>query len=409
MVRRLIPILGITFIDILGFSILIPTLPYLALHFNASAFTIGVIFSTFSACQLIAGPLWGSISDRIGRKAVLIISQIGATIGWAMLAFAPNIMWVFIARMVEGASGGNIGVTQAYVADLVEPKQRARAFGYIGAAFGAGMVFGPVFGGLLYQHYGFQVTFLAASALQLVTLIVTIFGLPESRTAPEEAVPGFSEIITSFRIPRLSRILWQKLALSLGLYAWFGVFSLFLARQMHFGLAETDYYFSAFAILNVIMNIFIVGRVSDRVGERALSNLGLGSLVLAFAFVPFVNSIPTLGISLSLFSLGMAFSNSGITALISNAATNATQGTVLGVSSALDSFAGMVSPPLSTYALGRYGSPYSSVVSGVMAAIALLMGLAAAPKDKDYKNDDASPLDALLASPLRTEEQLAEG
>jgi len=397
MLRRLAPILGITFIDILGFSILIPTLPYLALHFHASALMIGVIFSVFSACQLIAGPLWGSVSDRIGRKMVLIISQIGATIGWGMLAFAPNIAWVFIARMIEGASGGNIGVTQAYVADLVEPKQRARAFGYIGAAFGSGMVFGPLFGGLLYNYYGFRTTFLAASFLQLLTLIVTIVGLPESKSKPQEAVPGFSEIITSFHIPRLSRILWQKLALSLGLYAWFGVFSLFLAKQLHFGLTETDYYFSAFAVLNVVINIFVVGRVSDRVGERTLSNLGLASLVLAFAGIPFVNNIPTLGISLALFSLGMAFANSGITALISNAATDATQGTALGVSSALDSFAGMVSPPLSTYALGRYGTQYSSVVSGVMAVIALLMGLAAAPKDKDFVNkDEAHPLEDVL-------------
>lgn len=398
MLKRLAPILGITFIDILGFSILIPTLPYLALHFKASALTIGVIFSAFSACQLIAGPLWGSVSDRIGRKMVLIISQIGATIGWGMLAFAPNIAWVFIARMVEGASGGNIGVTQAYVADLVEPKQRARAFGYIGAAFGSGMVFGPLFGGLLYNAYGFRTTFLAASLLQLITLVVTIVGLPESKSKPQEAVPGFSEIITSFRIPRLSRILWQKLALSLGLYAWFGVFSLFLAKQLHFGLTETDYYFSAFAVLNVVINIFVVGRVSDRVGERALSNVGLASLLLAFASIPLVNNIPTLGISLALFSLGMAFANSGITALISNAATDATQGTVLGVSSALDSFAGMVSPPLSTYALGRYGTHYSSVVSGIMALIALVMGLAAAPKDKDFAvKDEVHPLEAVLA------------
>ena len=398
MLRRLAPILGITFIDILGFSILIPTLPYLALHFQASAFTIGVIFSAFSACQLIAGPIWGSVSDRIGRKMVLIISQIGATIGWGMLAFAPNIAWVFIARIVEGASGGNIGVTQAYVADLVEPKQRARAFGYIGAAFGSGMVFGPLFGGLLYNAYGFRITFLAASLLQLITLIVTIVGLPESRSKSEEAVPGFSEIITSFRIPRLSRILWQKLALSLGLYAWFGVFSLFLAKQLHFGLTQTDYYFSAFAVLNVIMNIFVVGRVSDRVGERNLSSIGLTSLVAAFASIPLVNNVPTLGISLALFSLGMAFSNSGITALISNAATDATQGTVLGVSSALDSFSGMVSPPLSTYFLGRFGTPYSSVVSGVMATVALLMGLAAAPRDKDFAtHDEVHPLEAVLA------------
>src|SRR5665213_393302 len=122
---------------------LIPIMPYYVTHFGAAPIVVGLLFATFSFCQLIAGPIWGNVSDRIGRKGVLIISQIGATIGWTMLAFAPNIMWLFIARIVEGVSGGNIGVTQAYVADVVEGKERARAFGFIGATFGLGMVFGP--------------------------------------------------------------------------------------------------------------------------------------------------------------------------------------------------------------------------------------------------------------------------
>ncbi|MHB8196751.1 MAG: MFS transporter, partial [Vulcanimicrobiaceae bacterium] len=174
MLTKLLPILGITFVDILGFSMLIPMLPYFATHFGASPETVGLLFATFSLCQLGAGPLWGALSDRIGRKRVLIVSQAGATVGWAMLAFAPSLAWVFIARIVEGVSGGNIGVTQAYVADLVEAKDRARAFGYIGAAFGAAMIFGPLGGGLLFARYGFTAPFLAASALQLLTLLLTI-------------------------------------------------------------------------------------------------------------------------------------------------------------------------------------------------------------------------------------------
>src|ERR1700722_20677808 len=138
MIATLLPILGITFIDILGFSILIPIMPFYVQHFGASDTVVGLLFATFAACQFVAGPIWGNISDRIGRKAVLIISQVGATIGWTMLAFAPTIGWVFAARVVEGVSGGNISVTQAYVADRVEPEERTRAFGYVGAAFRAG-------------------------------------------------------------------------------------------------------------------------------------------------------------------------------------------------------------------------------------------------------------------------------
>src|SRR5580693_64022 len=156
MIRKLLPILGVTFIDIVGFSMLIPMLPYFVTHFGATPLVVGLLFASFSFCQLIAAPLWGAISDRIGRKMVLIVSQIGATIGWTMLAFAPTIGWVFLARIVEGVSGGNISVTQAYVSDLVEPEKRGRAFSYIGAAFSAGLVFGPMSGGFLVSRYGFS-------------------------------------------------------------------------------------------------------------------------------------------------------------------------------------------------------------------------------------------------------------
>ncbi len=380
MIRRLLPILGITFIDILGFSMLIPMLPYFVTHFGASPLVVGFIFSVFSFCQLIAGPIWGNVSDRIGRKGVLIVSQIGATVGWGMLAFAPNIAWVFVARIVEGVSGGNIGITQAYVADVVEPRERARAFGYIGATFGAGMVFGPVGAGILFSHYGFVAPFLAASALQFVTLLATLALLPETRGKRGEVGQsvGFGEIAKTFRDPNVSRFLWQKLALSLALYGWFGVIALYLKAQLHFTLVEADYYFSLFAISNVIINGVLVGRLSNRLGDRSMSSLGLGSLVFSFALVPFVHGVPALSGVLLLFSIGMALANTGITALISNAAANERQGTVLGVSSSLDSLSGMVSPPISTGLLGRLGAPFAGVTSLVFAAIALALGLAAA-------------------------------
>src|SRR5215469_3774511 len=248
MIRKLLPILGVTFIDIIGFSMLIPMLPYFVTHFGASPFVVGILFGTFSLCQLVTAPLWGHVSDRFGRKRVLIISQIGATIGWAMLAFAPSIALVFVARIIEGVSGGNISITQAYVADLVEAKDRSRAFGLIGAMFGAGMIFGPLVGGLLFARFGFAAPFLAAAALQAATLLITIIMLPESRAHVEgDERVGVREILASFRKPRLSRILWQKLAIAMGLYGWFAVIALYLQHQLGFSLTQTDYFFSIFA------------------------------------------------------------------------------------------------------------------------------------------------------------------
>ncbi|MDQ2664029.1 MAG: MFS transporter [Candidatus Eremiobacteraeota bacterium] len=381
MVRKLFPILAVTFIDIVGFSMLIPMLPYFVKHFHASDFTVGVLFATFSFFQLLAGPIWGNMSDRIGRKAVLIISQLGATIGWAMLAFAPTLLWVFVARIIEGISGGNIGITQAYVADLVAPKERSTAFGLIGAMFGAGMVFGPLGGGYLFAHYGFAAPFLAASALQFVTLLVTVFALPESRGKVIGATVRLRDVARTFHDSTLARILYQKLALSLGLYAWFSVMALFLQQQLHFGLATTDYYFSMIAVLSVAVNVFVVRRVSERIGDRAMSNVGLAFLIVAFVLVPFVRSAWPLAGMTALFAVGMGLANTAITALISNAASDDRQGTVLGVSSSLDSFSGIVSPLASSGVLTRFGSPYAGIVSAIFTTASLAMGLAASRND----------------------------
>jgi DHA1 family tetracycline resistance protein-like MFS transporter len=392
MIRKLLPILGITFIDIIGFSMLIPMLPYFVTHFGASPFIVGVLFATFSLCQFLSAPLWGHISDRLGRKRVLIISQIGATIGWAMLAFAPTIGWVFVARILEGVSGGNISITQAYVADLVEAKDRSRAFGLIGAMFGAGMIFGPFGGGILFAHYGFAAPFLAAAGLQLLTLLLTVVMLPESRTHLEnEERVGMSEMLASFRKPRLSRILWQKLAISLGLYGWFAVIALYLQRQLGFSLTQTDYFFSLFAVFNVLVNVFLIGRISARLGDRTMSNVGLVSLCAAFASVPFVHDLALLSVTMILFSFGMALVSTGITALISNAASDREQGTVLGASSSLDSLSGILAPPVSTGLLAGYGPAFAGVEPLSLVAVALVMGLANARGERLEPALEAAP------------------
>ncbi|MGC1380909.1 MAG: MFS transporter [Candidatus Baltobacteraceae bacterium] len=401
MIRKLLPILGVTFIDIVGFSMLIPMLPYFVTHFGASAFVVGLLVATFSFCQLVSAPLWGNVSDRIGRKAVLIVSQIGATIGWAMLGFASDIAAflaiapiavVFIARAVEGISGGNISITQAYVADLVEAKDRARAFGLIGAMFAAGMVFGPFGGGLLYQHFGFAAPFLAAAGLQLITLLLTITMLPESRSRDRDAERvGVGQILATFRKPRLARILWQKLAIALALYGWFAVFALYLQRELGFTLAQTDYLFSLFAIFNVIINAFLVGRISTRLGDRTMSNVGLTSLVGGFALVAFVHDIWLLSATMILFAFGMALTNTGITALISNAASDRDQGTVLGTSSSLDSLSGILAPPVSTGMLSTFGASFAGAESLTMAAVALVMGVRNARSERaDAGADEAA-------------------
>src|ERR1700694_529052 len=255
MILRLLPILGITFIDILGFSIMIPLLPFFVKRFGAPDIAVGIVFAAYSLAQLIAGPIWGNLSDRIGRKMVLIVSQIGATIAWALMAFAPSIPFVVLSRALEGASGGNIGVTQAYVGDLVEPKRRGEAFGSLGAAFSAGFIFGPATGGWLAERYGFTVPFVLAAVLQAATLVLTIFMLPESRgkASPEErSAVGLGDIARSLADREIAPVLWLRLVYTFAMYGWFSAMTLILHAQLGWNVAETSYVFATFGVLHVV-------------------------------------------------------------------------------------------------------------------------------------------------------------
>ncbi len=377
-VLRLLPILGITFIDILGFSILIPLMPFFVKKFGAADVVVGVVFATYSLCQLIAGPVWGNVSDRIGRKMVLIVSQIGSTIAWTLLAFAPSIPIVLLSRALEGLSGGNIGVTQAYVGDLVEPKKRGQAFAYVGAAFAAGFVFGPATGGWLAERYGFTVPFLLAAALQLVTLVITIVMLPESRSRSTESVQtavSVRDIFGSLGDKAVAPLLWLRLFYTLGMYGWFSAMTLILHRQLGWDVAQTSYVFATFGIMQVVLQIGVIGRLVSAIGNRMATNLGIVLCLTAFVLVPFATSFVLAAVLLVLFGVGISVENAAFPALASDVSPDERRGTVLGVVSGLDSLAGFVMPPIVTGVLGAFGvAPSAAIIAGLV-AVALALGI----------------------------------
>jgi DHA1 family tetracycline resistance protein-like MFS transporter len=294
-----------------------------------------------------------------------------------MLALAPTLPFVFLARIIEGLAGGNISVTQSYVADVVAPEQRARAYAYIGAAFSAGMIFGPAAGGYLAHADGFAAPFLLAASLQLLTLIVTIIALPESRAAGDEnGAPTFADILVALRDPAVAPVLWQKLVYSLGLYGWFAAFTLVLQAQLGLREDTVSYVFAAFAVLSIVMQIFVVGRLVDRFGDRRANNIGLAATLVSFTIVPFMHDIATSFAMLVFFAFGLSINNATLAALIGEAAPENARGTIFGVGSSLESASGVVMPPLSTGVLSAAGAPATALISGAMTLVALLMGLA---------------------------------
>ncbi len=378
MLLRLLPILGITFIDILGFSILIPLMPFFVKRFGAPDIVVGAVFATYSLCQFVSAPIWGNLSDRIGRKMVLIVSQAGATVAWTLLAFAPSIPFVLLSRALEGFSGGNIGVTQAYVGDLVEPKRRGEAFAYVGAAFSAGFVFGPASGGWLAQRYGFGVPFAVAAGLQLLTLALTIWLLPESRgRAPADAPSPFSplDIVRSFGDRAVAPVLWLRLVYTLAMYGWFSSMALVLHAQLGWNVAEMSYVFAGFGVLQVVLQLAVIGRVVDAIGNRAATNAGFAFCLAAFALVPFARTFALALVLMLFFGVGLSLNNAAFPALASEASPDNRRGTVLGVMGGLDSFAGFVMPPIVTGVFGAFGVPPADAIVAGLVALALALGL----------------------------------
>jgi MFS family permease len=374
---KLLPILGITFLDILGFSILLPIMPYFVQHFGAPKIAVGLLFTSFMTCQFIGGPIWGYASDLVGRKKVLIVSQIGATIGWTTLAFAPTLSWVFLARIIEGFSGGNISVTQAYVADRVEPAQRARAFGYVGASFSAGIVLGPATGGLLLAKYGYATPFLLAASLQVLTLLATVFFLPESvaKKAEGEKTASLSDIPRYLADPAVRPVLTQKFAYALGLFSWFASYALVLQAQLGYGPTQTSFVFAGSGVISILLQLGVTGNLSERIGTRATSSIGFASAVLYFLYIPHVRDALSLAFAVALLALGSSIANVTMATLLMEAAPERARGAVVGVAASLESIAGIVMPTISTGTLTLYGSSWTAAISAFFMCVALTLGL----------------------------------
>ena len=186
----LLPIFLIVVVDILGFTIVLPLLPFYAERLGASPTVVGMLVAMYAVCQLVSGPILGQLSDRFGRRPVLLISQAGTLAGFVMMAFAGSLWLVFLARAIDGATAGNLSTAQAYISDVTKPEERARSFAIIGVAFGFGFLVGPGITASL-AHYSYQAPLWAASALSLTSIVFTFFLLPRKEPVhPQQEAEG---------------------------------------------------------------------------------------------------------------------------------------------------------------------------------------------------------------------------
>lgn len=352
----LVVIFTTVFIDLVGFGIVIPVLPFYAegTRFNATPRTVGLLFASYSIMQLIFSPILGRLSDRYGRRPVLLLSLIGTGIGFLILGFASTIWMLFLGRILDGITGGNISTAQAYIADITTKEERARGMGLIGAAFGLGFIIGPALGGIL-SRWGISIPFLFAAGLCFANSLLLYFRLPETVTPDHPArnsgsMRGFAQLVHSLKKPRLAFVLTIYFLFIVAFSIMTTSFSLYTMFRFGYDAQHTGYLFAYVGIIAVIIQGGLIGRLVKRFGEVPLVIVGALFFAASLFAVPFVGpdtgGLMGLLIGGGIFSMGNSLSTPALTSLASKSVGRAEQGSVLGVVQSAASLARAVGPSL---------------------------------------------------------------
>ena len=353
--RALLPIFLIVAVDVLGMTLIMPLLPFYAEHLGATPTQVGLIISTFALCQLFGGPVLGRASDQMGRKPLLIVSQFGTLIGFIILAYADALWLVFLSRVIDGFTAGNLSLAQAYIADITKPEERAKSFAVIGIAFGIGFLVGPGVSGFLVQ-FGYQWPIFTAAALSATSIVATAVLLPRTRPSADAEAAGrrlsvfsWSVYAEYFRRPALRTLLIQFFVFLFAFSVFMSGFPLFAERRFTwhgepFHARHVGYVYAYVGVLSIILQGGLIGRLVRAFGEWRLTRIGFVLSALGFGLLAFTFEIPMLLIVAAITSVGTGVLRPVLTSLITQRTTRAEQGTVLGLTQSLQSVASIVAP-----------------------------------------------------------------
>lgn len=321
-----------------------PTLPYWAREFGASGTALGLLITGYAAAQLVCAPLWGRLSDRIGRRPVLLATVAGTALSLLGLALAPSLAWLFAARVLAGAFAANVGVASAYIADVTPPEERTRWMGMLGASFGIGFVLGPVIGGAL-APFGYQVPLFAAAGLAGANFVHAVVALrePPGRAAAAVDTPARRGVL---RIPLVRQLCAANFAFSVAVTQLETSFGLFMIDRFDYGLREFAFILGAMAILMGGIQGGAMKALAARFGERTLVVAGGAILAAGLAALPHAPTVAFLTVPLALCAVGRAVLQPSLMSLVSLASVPEQRGSVMGVFQASASLARVVGPIL---------------------------------------------------------------
>jgi MFS transporter, DHA1 family, tetracycline resistance protein len=340
---------------------------------------VGLLFAVFSLCQLVAAPALGDLSDRYGRRPILIFSLAGTVVSFVMLAVAHSIAMLFAARIVDGLSGGNISTARAYVADVTEPKDRARAYGLIGAAFGLGFILGPALSAVL-SHISYTAPIWAAAVLTLVATIMAWVWLPETvHRAHAGSGNPFRYLPDLVQRPLVRRVLIIDFCYWCSFAVFQTTFALFAARRFGFGVAKTGYVFAAFGVLGALIQGGLIRTVVHRLGDRRTFIMGLAFGAAGLVGAAVAQSVSMFLLALVPLALGIGFGHPTMSSLVSLVARGDEQGRVQGAASAVESLGRTVGPVWGNSSLQHFSesTPYLSAAALLLVTLALTAGFEA--------------------------------
>lgn len=370
--RPLLVIFLTIFVNLVGFGIIIPLLPFYAESYGASAFMVGMLGTSYSLMQFVFSPVWGRLSDRIGRRPIILIGLAGSCASYLVLALAGSLTLIFIARVVGGIAGANIPTAQAYIADVTTPENRARGMGLVGAAFGLGFIFGPALGGIL-SHLGPSAPMWCASALCGANLVAAWFLLPESRHAGEiRATLGRMEALRrATRDRRLILLLALYFLVTAAFSGFEATFALFSERRFGFTVSTIGYLFAFIGGTLALVQGVLVGRVVKRFGEARLIPVAISIIGLGIGLVPFAWSVPALLAAVGTLAVGMGFNGPALSSMVSRLTHADDQGGMLGLASSLASLGRVVGPAWGGFLFDTMGmsTPYLSAAALMFVAV----------------------------------------
>jgi MFS transporter, DHA1 family, tetracycline resistance protein len=365
-----------TFVNLVGFGIIIPLLPFYAQTFGASPIVIGLLFASFSLSQLVAAPVLGDLSDRWGRRPVLIFSLLGTVVSFVMLALAQSLAMLFAARIIDGLSGGNITTARAYIADVSTDENRAKSFGLLGAAFGLGFIVGPALGAA-FSRISYTAPIWAAAAITVLAVALAWLWLPE--TVHRNQAGGRSPwraLGDLWDRPHLRVLFTIDFAYWTAFAVYQTTFALFGARRFGFDAAHIGYLLSAFGFLGVVVQGAMVGPVVRALGERRTLTIGLLFAAAGWGGSALTHSLPVFEAMLVPGAIGIGLCNATLSALVSKSAGRDEQGRVQGAAGALESLGRTIGPVWGNGSLQRFGegTAYGSAALALLGAAALTFG-----------------------------------